>query len=120
MKIAIKRVYQPVDPDDGLRVLVDRLWPRGLSKADAKIDIWAKEIAPSTDLRRWFHSDEANWTEFKRRYGAELVSHESEVRALRKEIGRRKATLLYGTRDEAHNHAQLVARYMESLGAGAK
>ena len=115
MNIAIKRVYEPVAKGDGIRVLVDRLWPRGLSKADAAIDIWAKDLAPSHELRRWFHSEEGSWPEFKRRYQKELSERRTEAAALRKAIGRRKATFLYATKADAHNHAQLLESYLERL-----
>ena len=101
MNIAIKRVYEPPHRNDGLRVLVDRLWPRGLSKDAAQIDIWAKELAPSHELRRWFHSDEGNWPGFKTRYRKELSAQRAEAEALRKRIARRKATFLYATKAEA-------------------
>ena len=115
MNVAIKRVYEPVERNDGLRVLVDRLWPRGLSKDAAQIDIWAKELAPSHELRRWFHSDEGTWPSFKARYRKELSGHQSEAEKLRKAIGRRKATFLYASKAEAHNHAQLLKAYLETL-----
>ena len=115
MKVQVKRVYEPVEESDGLRVLVDRLWPRGLSKASAKIDIWAKELAPSTELRRWFHGEEGSWGEFKRRYRRELGTLHEEATALRKQIGRRRATFLYATKAEAHNHAELLRAYLEKL-----
>ena len=97
------------------RILVDRLWPRGLSKDAAQIDIWAKELAPSHELRRWFHSDEGNWTAFKTRYRKELSTRRPDAEALRKAIGRRKATFLYASKAEAHNHAQLLEAYLEKL-----
>ncbi|MBT8480986.1 MAG: DUF488 family protein [Myxococcales bacterium] len=81
MNIAIKRVYEPPRSNDGLRVLVDRLWPRGLSKDAAQIDIWAKELAPSHELRRWFHSDEGNWAGFKTRYRKELSARRPDAEA---------------------------------------
>ena len=115
MNVKVKRVYEPVGGRDGLRVLVDRLWPRGLSKADARIDIWAKELAPSHELRRWFHSDEGTWPEFKKRYRKELRTVGKEAQELRREIGRRKATFLYASKSEAHNHAQLLQAHLETL-----
>lgn len=115
MRVRIRRVYEPVESDDGLRVLVDRLWPRGLSKASAKIDLWAKELAPSHELRRWFHGDEGNWAEFKKRYRKELSQNQAGARELRKSIGRRKATFVYATKAEEHNHAQLLKAYLERL-----
>ncbi len=115
MKLQVKRVYDPPAKTDGLRVLVDRLWPRGLSKEAARIDIWAKEIAPSHELRRWFHSDDGDFTEFRKRYRKELGESEAQARALRQQISRRKATLLYATKADAHNHAQLVKQFLERL-----
>lgn len=113
MKIGVKRVYEPVAREDGLRVLVDRLWPRGLSKASAQIDLWPKELAPSHELRRWFHSDAGTWAEFKKRYRKELATHGAEAEELRKQIGRRKATFLYASKNEEHNHAQLLKALLE-------
>ncbi len=115
MNLRTKRVYDPPAKTDGLRVLVDRLWPRGLSKDAAKVDIWAKELAPSHELRKWFHGDGGNFAEFKKRYRRELSAKETEALALRKQIGRRKATFLYATKDSAHNHAQLLAAFLETL-----
>ena len=115
MNVQVKRVYEPVARDDGLRVLVDRLWPRGLSKTAAKIDLWAKELAPSHELRRCFHSDAVTWTEFKKRYSKELSSHRVEAKELHKRIGRRKATFLYASKAEAYNHAQLLKAFLEKL-----
>jgi uncharacterized protein YeaO (DUF488 family) len=115
MNVGIKRVYDPVERNDGLRVLVDRLWPRGLSKDDAKIDVWAKQLAPSHELRRWFHSEEGTWAGFKARYRRELSGHQTDAEKLRKTIGRRKATFLYASKAETHNHAQLLKAYLETL-----
>jgi uncharacterized protein YeaO (DUF488 family) len=106
MSIALKRVYDDKSPGDGFRVLVDRLWPRGLDKATAGIDLWFKDAAPSPDLRRWFGHDPDRWPEFQRRYRAELNKNEAALATLRdlaKEHG--KLTLLYAARDTAHNHA---------------
>lgn len=115
MKLQVRRVYDSPAKTDGLRVLVDRLWPRGLSKEAASVDIWAKEIAPSHELRRWFHSDEGDFAEFRKRYRKELRANEEQARLLRKQIGRRNATLLYATKADAHNHAQLVKQFLEGL-----
>src|SRR5262245_19445233 len=100
MRLNLKRVYEPPADDDGLRVLVDRLWPRGLKKEEAGIDLWAKEVSPSTELRRWFHAEPTaeRWAGFRRRYEAELVAN-NEVMALRVRIGKGTATLLYGAAD---------------------
>ena len=106
--IRLKRVYEPPSPDDGRRVLVDRLWPRGLSKADAAIDCWLKEIAPSTGLRRWFNHDPLRWTEFRDRYRAELGSHAGLLEELRAQARDGPLTLVYGARDELHNDAVVL------------
>jgi uncharacterized protein YeaO (DUF488 family) len=108
MRIAIKRVYEPVSADDGRRILVDRLWPRGLSKEKAGIDLWLKDIAPSTDLRKWFGHDPAKWDEFRRRYRVELDSNGEALQAVKDAIGKGPATLLYGARDEQHNDAVVL------------
>ncbi len=115
MNVQVKRVYEPLERGDGLRVLVDRLWPRGLSKESAKIDLWVKDLAPSTELRRWFHSEAGNWTEFKKRYGKELSARKDDAIELRSRIGRRKATFLYASRDRERNHAQVLKAYLEKL-----
>lgn len=111
----VKRVYQPVEPRDGFRVLVDRLWPRGLSKESVKIDLWAKDLAPSTELRRWFHSDAGSWAEFKKRYQRELAANRDAATELKKTIGRKKATLLFAVKDDERNHALLLKAYLEKL-----
>lgn len=103
--------YDSPAKSDGLRVLVDRLWPRGRSKDKAKVDIWAKELAPSHELRKWFHSEEGTFAEFKKRYRRELRTNKQEARALRKQIGRRKDA----TKDSVHNHAQLLGAFLEEL-----
>jgi uncharacterized protein YeaO (DUF488 family) len=103
--IGLKRAYERPASADGTRILVDRLWPRGVSKADAAIDRWVKEIAPSTTLRKWFGHDPARWPEFRRRYAAELRNHPDELRSLRTEARRGLITLVYSAHDEAHNDA---------------
>jgi uncharacterized protein YeaO (DUF488 family) len=105
--IRIKRIYEPVAEDDGLRVLVDRVWPRGISRFDARLDNWAKEVAPSTDLRRWFGHKPERWKEFEQRYRAELKTSPA-LPALRKLIGNRRTTLLYAARDPEHNNAVVL------------
>ena len=105
MNIQLKRVYEKPDAGDGKRILVERLWPRGLTKEKARVDLWLKEIAPSTQLRKWFDHDPDKWTEFKKRYRAELRENEEQVARLIDEIGNHKATLVYGARDEVHNAA---------------
>jgi uncharacterized protein YeaO (DUF488 family) len=103
--LRLKRVYQPAAPEDGVRILVDRLWPRGLSKADAAIDHWMKEVAPSTELRRWFGHDARRWPEFRRRYTEELRQNTSELDRIHELARDRTVTLLFGARDEEHNDA---------------
>lgn len=106
--IHIKRVYEPYDEADGYRVLVDRLWPRGLTKAAAKVDSWAKEVAPSTELRKWFHHDPAEWTEFVKRYKAELKASKA-LDGLVPELKKHTTvTLLYGAKDEQNNQAVVL------------
>lgn len=115
MNVQVKRVYQAADPGDGFRVLVDRLWPRGLSKESAKVDLWVKHLAPSTELRRWFHSDVGSWGEFKRRYNRELSANQAVATDLRKRLGRKKATFLFAVKDAEHNHAALLKTFLEKL-----
>jgi uncharacterized protein YeaO (DUF488 family) len=108
MKIRIKRVYAAPATDDGRRILVDRLWPRGLTKERAKVDLWLKDIAPSTELRKWFDHDPKKWPEFKRRYTKELIALGSVVARLQEEIKRENVSLLYGAKDEEHNEAVVL------------
>lgn len=113
MKLRLKRVYEPLEEDDGLRVLVDRLWPRGRKKDEAAIDLWLKDIAPSAELRQWFGHVPGKWQEFRRRYRAELSGRASEIETLRKHAGRARVTLLYGARDKEHNQAVVLKEYLE-------
>ena len=106
--IRLKRAYLPPSPEDGVRVLVDRLWPRGVRKADAAIDRWAKEVAPSTELRRWFGHDQSRWEEFRHRYGAELSHNTALVSELRTIAQKGRLTLVYAARDELHNEAVVL------------
>jgi len=103
--VRLKRVYEPATPDDGVRVLVDRLWPRGLRKADAAIDRWMKDIAPSTQLRQWFGHDPERWSEFRRRYTRELQQQAVAVEELRELARSCPVTLVFAAHDEAHNDA---------------
>lgn len=112
MKLSVKRVYDPASPGDGFRVLVDRLWPRGLSKEKAEVDLWIKHIAPTDALRKWFGHDPERWDEFKKRYAAELDANAEAVDELREQIGKRHATLLFGAKDEEHNNAVMLAEYL--------
>lgn len=108
MKIKIKRVYEQPDTGDGKRILVDRLWPRGLTKEKASVDVWLKEIAPSTKLRKWFGHDPAKWKEFQKRYKQELKSNNEQVLILKEEVKKGIATLVYGAKDEEHNEALVL------------
>ena len=110
--IRIKRVYDPPDEADGTRVLVDRLWPRGLRKENATLTLWLKEIAPSPELRKWFGHDPARWTEFSRRYRAELERNDEAVARLADLSKRGPLTLLYAAHDTLHNHAPVLAAYL--------
>jgi uncharacterized protein YeaO (DUF488 family) len=110
--LQVKRVYEAAEPGDGFRVLVDRLWPRGVSKERAALDLWAKEVAPTTELRTWFHAHPGEFAEFSRRYRAELKNN-PEVDRLRDEVsGHPVTTLLYGVHDTEHNHAKILAEVL--------
>jgi uncharacterized protein YeaO (DUF488 family) len=110
--IRVKRVYDPPDKADGTRVLVDRLWPRGLSKEKAAVTLWLKEIAPSPALRKWFGHDPARWTEFTRRYRAELARNDEAVAKVVDLSKRGSVMLLYAAHDTAHNHALVLEAYL--------
>lgn len=107
--LQLKRAYEPPSPADGYRVLVDRLWPRGVSKDEAAIDEWMKELAPSTELRQWFAHDPAKWPEFRRRFKEELRERDDLLRRLTSMAARGRVTLVFGARDEAHNDAVVLA-----------
>jgi len=107
--IVVKRVYEPPAAEDGQRVLVDRIWPRGVSKEHAALALWLKEIAPSDALRKWFGHEPARWGEFQKRYGAELDGNGDAVAQLRGLLSKGKVTLLYGAHDETHNNAVALA-----------
>ncbi|KQZ93885.1 hypothetical protein ASD64_02985 [Mesorhizobium sp. Root157] len=111
--IAIKRVYEPIDDSDGQRVLVDRLWPRGVKKEDAGLALWLKDIAPSDELRKWFGHDPELWAEFQKRYREELKDKGDVVQELRGLLAKGKVTLLFGAHDEKHNNAVALAEYLK-------
>jgi uncharacterized protein YeaO (DUF488 family) len=115
--VKTKRVYEPAEESDGKRVLVDRLWPRGISREDAQLAEWAKDLAPSTELRKWFHSHLTEWAEFRRRYLAEIESEKPRLASLAREAKTGVVTLLYGSRDVQHNHAVLLLEQIERLQA---
>jgi uncharacterized protein YeaO (DUF488 family) len=106
--IRLKRAYERPAPTDGTRILVDRLWPRGVTKAAAAIDQWVKDVAPSTGLRKWFDHDPARWQEFRRRYAAEARGHPDELRNLRDLARQGPVTLVYSAHDQAHNDAVVL------------
>jgi len=121
--IVVKRVYEPPEPDDGARVLVDRLWPRGVSKEHAHLDRWCKDVAPSTELRQWFHHDPDHFAEFERRYRAELAGNPEVPELAALGAGGDRLTLLYSAHDTEHNQA-LVLRdvlldYLEETASGS-
>jgi uncharacterized protein YeaO (DUF488 family) len=113
--IAVKRIYAPPAATDGQRVLVDRIWPRGVRKADAALTLWLKDIAPSDELRKWFGHEPARWMEFQQRFRAELDRNDEAVRRLRALLGKGRVTLLYGAHDEAHNNAVALAAYLRGM-----
>jgi uncharacterized protein YeaO (DUF488 family) len=106
--VKLKRAYEPPSPEDGRRILVDRLWPRGISKQKAALDRWMKEIAPSTELRKWFDHDPKRWTEFRRRYAGELREHSDLIAELRSLAREGTVTLVYAAHDETHNDAVVL------------
>jgi|SRR3954468_3913045 uncharacterized protein YeaO (DUF488 family) len=108
MKIKIKRVYEEPSKDDGMRILVDRLWPRGLTKQKADIDLWLKDIAPSTELRKWFSHDPEKWKEFRKRYNEELKKNTEQIKILKEQLKKGIVTLVYGAKDEEHNEALVL------------
>jgi uncharacterized protein YeaO (DUF488 family) len=108
MAIKLKRVYEEPAKTDGTRILVDRLWPRGLTKESAHVDLWLKEIAPSNELRKWFAHDPAKWPEFKARYKAELKHNGQQLALLKQAVTRGTTTLLYGAKDTEHNEAVVL------------
>lgn len=112
--VKLKRVYREPEGEDGFRILIDRLWPRGLSKERARIDLWLKDIAPGNDLRKWFQHDPAKWPEFLKRYRAELELNRQAVDELESIIGKEKqVTLLYSAKDEEHNNAVALKQILK-------
>jgi uncharacterized protein YeaO (DUF488 family) len=108
MKVKIKRVYEKPSKEDGMRILVDRLWARGLTKQKAAIDLWLKDIAPSTELRKWFAHDPKKWTEFRKKYLQELKENKEQVSIIKEHLKKGTVTLVYGAKDEEHNEAQVL------------
>lgn len=111
--IKLKRIYEPAAPSDGVRILVERLWPRGVKKTSARLDQWAKEAAPSATLRQWFHHDSAKWDEFKRRYFRELDESKEGSRLLLTASSGGQVTLVYSSHDLEHNNAVALKEYLD-------
>ena len=113
MDIRTKRVYEAAHPDDGFRVLVDRVWPRGMTKERMQADLWLKDVAPSSELRKWFGHDPAKWKEFQVRYRKELRQKKDALKLLKQKSEDRTVTLVYGARDEQHNEAVVLRKIVE-------
>jgi len=113
MNIKIKRVYEQPDKDDGSRILVDRLWPRGLTKEKAIVNLWLKEIAPSTELRKWFGHDPDKWEKFRGRYETEIRHKDDLINMLKRKASEGTITLIYAARDEKHNQALVLKQFLE-------
>jgi uncharacterized protein YeaO (DUF488 family) len=113
MSINLTRAYEPPNKADGTRILVDRLWPRGLTKRKAKIDLWLKEIAPTTELRKWFGHDPKKWRSFCRRYQRELKGHPDQLKLIRSKAQEGTVTLVYGARDQEHNEAVVLKNWLQ-------
>ncbi len=116
MDVRMRRAYEPAQDGDGYRVLVDRLWPRGVSKASAQLDEWARDLAPSAELRRWFGHDPARFDEFRRRYRDELAAQGEKLEELRRRARSGPVTLVYGARDSEHNDAVVLAEVLREGG----
>jgi uncharacterized protein YeaO (DUF488 family) len=114
MKLYTKRIYAAAAKADGTRILIDRLWPRGVSKEAAQIDYWAKSVAPSSELRRWFDHDPAKWDDFRARYFAELDANVEGMASLRAELGSGTTTILFGSKEERFNNASALREYLET------
>jgi uncharacterized protein YeaO (DUF488 family) len=114
LNVRIKRVYDPAEPGDGYRILVDRLWPRGVSRERARLDEWARDLAPSTDLRKWFNHDPQRFAEFRERYREELRGHVDQIDELRERASHGPVTIIYGARDTEHNDAVVIAEIVRA------
>ncbi|MDD5466242.1 MAG: DUF488 domain-containing protein [Anaerolineales bacterium] len=114
--LKVKRIYAPVEAGDGLRILVDRVWPRGLTRQAAQVDLWLKEVAPSHELRKWFGHQPERWAEFRRRYFAELEGSPETLQPILEELGAGTVTLVYSARDSEHNQAVALRGYLLQKG----
>ena len=115
MRIRTKRIYEKPSRADGRRILIDRLWPRGVTKVAAQLHFWAKSVAPSSELRRWYQHDPPKWDEFRRRYFAELDANAEGLADLRAHLGKGTVTLLFGSKEEHLNNAAALREYLESV-----
>jgi len=115
--VVLKRAYESAGPGDGYRVLVDRLWPRGVTKDRARFDLWMRDVAPSDGLRKWFHARPSEWAEFRRRYLAELRGHRDALRPLAERARRERVTLVFSATNEERNNAVVLRQYLRMLGA---
>jgi uncharacterized protein YeaO (DUF488 family) len=113
MSLNLKRIYTSPEKGDGFRILVDRLWPRGFTKEKAAIDLWLKDIAPSTELRKWFGHDPEKWKEFQKNYRAELKENKEAVDTIKEHLKKSNVTLLYAAKDEVHNEAQVIKDFID-------
>lgn len=120
MRISIKRVYEKPSSGDGFRILVDRLWPRGLTKEKARVDLWLREVGPSNDLRKWFAHDPARWSEFRRRYAVELRGKQALLDQIVEHASSGPVTLLFGAKDEEHNQAVALKGFLQQERTGAR
>ncbi len=111
--LKLKRVYEELSKEDGFRVLIERLWPRGFTKERAAVDLWLRDVAPSTELRKWFGHDPAKWEEFRRRYWAELKQHKDATDLLKQKSKEGTVTIVYSARDEEHNAAVVLKAFLE-------
>ena len=116
-RISTKRIYEPPAPDDGTRVLVDRIWPRGFSKQAAALDLWLKEIAPSTGLRKWYGHKPERWPEFEKRYESELAHHHAELDQLAALARKGSVTLLFAAHDAERSNAEVIKRHLSRRGS---
>ena len=117
MPISLKRAYEKPVPDDGYRVLVDRLWPRGVSREEARLDEWLKEAAPSNQLRKSFHADPSDWDAFRTSYLSELEHHRQQLKQLAQRAEKERVTLVFSARDQVRNNAAVLKEYLEGLAA---
>ena len=114
MRLVVKRIYEAAEGSDGRRILIDRLWPRGMSKARARVDFWAKDVAPSHELRRWYDHEPSRWDEFRSRYFTELDANPEGVKHLREQLGEGAATILFGSKETRLNNATALKQYLEA------